>query len=72
MKVIGFNQLGKNKKKRKVRIYCIGNVFKPLFLTMSAILFLLVTNLVVHNFFANIHASVEHFVQSFIKFFRFI
>ena len=72
MKVIGFSELGKSKKCRKISIYCVGKVFKPLFLSMLTVLVLLITNLFVNNFFANIHASMEHFVKNFISFFRFI
>ena len=72
MKVIGFHELGRKKKFKKIKIFCIGNVFKPLFFGMLSVLVLLVTNLFVNNFFANIHASVEHFVKSFVSFFRFV
>ena len=72
MKVIGFNELGKKKKSKRIKILCVGKVFKPLFLGMLSVLVLLVANLFVNNFFTNIHASVEHFVKNFVSFFRFI
>ena len=72
MKVIGFHELGKKKKSKRINIFCIGKVFKPLFFGMLGVLVLLVTNLLVNNFFVNISASVEHFVKNFISFFRFV
>lgn len=72
MKVVGFNELGKKKKSKKVKIFCIGKVFKPLFFCMFAVFVLLVTNLFVNNFFTNINASVEHFIKNFVSFFRFV
>lgn len=66
MKVIGFNQLGKKKKISKVKIYCVGNVFKVTFCILAFAIFLLVGNLAINNFFANIHASLERFVNSFV------
>lgn len=72
MKVIGFNQLCKKKRTKKVKIFCVGKVFKPLFFGMFSVLLLLVTNLFVNNFFANINASLEHFVKNFVSFFRFV
>ena len=72
MKVIGFHELGKKKKSKKIKIFCIGKVFRPLFFAMLGVLVLLVTNLFVNNFFTNIHASVEHFVKNFVSFFRFV
>ena len=72
MKVIGFYKLGKFKKKKKIKIFCIGHIFKPAFFAMLAVLILLVTNLFIDNFFANINASIENFVKNFVSFFRFV
>ena len=69
MKIVAFKDLCKNKKAKKIHIYCTPKLFKPLALSMSVILFMLVLNLAVNNFFANIYASLHNFVSSFVKFF---
>lgn len=70
MKVVSYNSLSKNKKQKKIKIYCIGKVFKPLVFVMSAMILLLITNLLVNNFFTNIEASLQNFVESFVNIFQ--
>ena len=72
MKVVSFNYLNKPKKPKKVRIYCVGKVFKPIMLTMGFALVMLVVNLLVQNFFINVEASVQNFIENFINIFSFL
>ena len=69
MKIIAYKYLCAKKKNKKVRIYCTPKLFKPLVLGMGAIFLILVLNLFVNNFFVDIRASVEHFVNSFVNLF---
>ena len=66
MKIIAYKNLCAKKKKHRARIYCTPKLFKPLMLTMSVIVAMFVLNLCVNNFFANIKASIENFVNSFV------
>lgn len=67
MKVVGFRALKRERKQRKIKIYCVGKVFKPLVICMSIGLLLLIINLVTGTFFDNIHASMQNFVDSFVS-----
>ena len=69
MKIIAYKNLCAKKKKRKIHIYCTPKVFKPMVITMSIAICLLMLNLLVGNFFSNIKASLENFVNSFVKLF---
>lgn len=69
MKIVSYKCLCKNKKQKKFKIICISNVFKTLMWTMSFMLLLLVSNLILSNFFGSLETSLQNFVQSFIKFF---
>ena len=69
MKVVSFTYFSRQKKQKKAKIYCIGNVFMPTFFVMFAAFAMLVANLVTKNFFYNITASLQNFVESFVKFF---
>lgn len=69
MKVISFTYFSKPKKQKKAKIYCIGNVFQPTFFVLLASIIMLVANLLVGNFFSNITASLQNFVESFVKLF---
>ena len=69
MKVIMYKNLCKQKRKKRFLIYCSRNIFKPTVIIIGVLLFMMITNLITHNFFTNIKASVEHFVNSFVKFF---
>ena len=68
MRIVAFKELCKKKKKRKIYIICTPKLFMPLALSMSLLIFALVLNLAVGNFFENIYASVQNFVSSFVKF----
>ena len=69
MKVVSFTYFSRLKKEKKAKIFCFGKVFKPAFFVMFGLFLLLVTNLVVNNFFANISASLQNFINSFVTFF---
>ena len=69
MKVISFTYFSKPKREKKAKIFCIGKIFKPTFFVMFGILLMLVVNLFVKNFFSNITASLQNFVESFIHVF---
>ena len=69
MKVIAYKNLCSKNKTSKVYIYCTRKIFKPMVITMGAIILMFVINLAVGNFFANIRASLEHFVNSFVNIF---
>lgn len=69
MKVVGFKALSKSKKQKRVKIFCIGKVFKPMVIFMGVALFMLVLNLITGTFFSNIHASMQNFVDSFVNMF---
>lgn len=69
MKVVSFTYLSRQKKQKKAKIFCIGKVFKPTFFAMFTIFCFLVANLIINNFFSNITASLQNFVESFVKFF---
>lgn len=69
MKIIAYKNLCAKKKEKKFHIYCTPKVFKPLAISMSVAICLLVLNLIVGNFFANIRASLQNFVNSFVKLF---
>ena len=65
MKIVSFQSLSQNKKKKRCVIYCTKPLFKPLVFTMGVFIVMLVTNLFVSNFFANIGASLQNFVDNF-------
>ena len=67
MKVVSFKYLSKKRKQKKHFIYCTKSIFKPLVYGMGAFILLFVTNLLVNNFFANVTASLENFVNSVFK-----
>ncbi len=67
MKVVGFKYFYRNKKQKKIKIFCVGRIFKPLVIAMSVVLGMLVLNLISNNFFAYIHASLQNFVDSFVS-----
>lgn len=69
MKVVSFASLSKPKKQKRVKIYCVGKVFKPTILVMSFLFAMLVLNLVVNNFFAYVALTFKNFVESFVRFF---
>ena len=69
MKVVGFEYFKKNKRKCKVKIYCFGRVFKPLFVSMSVALSILLLNLFTGNFFWYLRASIQNFVENFVSIF---
>ena len=69
MKIVSFTYFFKQKKPKKARIYCFGKVFKPTFFVMLFAISLLVGNLIINNFFYNLTASLQNFVESFVKFF---
>lgn len=67
MKVVGFKALKTSGKRNRAKIYCVGHVFRPLFIGMAVALFMLLLNLITGTFFANIHASMQNFVDSFVN-----
>ncbi len=67
MKVVGFKALKSVRKKSRAKIYCVGHVFKPLVIGMAVAIIMLVMNLITGTFFANIHASMQNFVDSFVS-----
>lgn len=68
MKIIAYKDLCKQKKAKRVHIYCTPCLFKPLVLAMGAITLLLGINLLVNNFFQNIEASIHQFVTNFVRY----
>lgn len=68
MKIIAYKDLCKQKKTKRVHIYCTPCLFKPLVFVMGAITMLLGINLVVNNFFQNIEASIHQFVTNFVRY----
>lgn len=69
MKIIAYKNLCAKNKKKKIHIYCTPKIFKPLAICLSVIIGMLVLNLIVGNFFANMRASLQNFVNSFVKLF---
>ena len=69
MKVVIYQSLCSKRKKNRVHIYCTHKLFKPLVICMGFAIFMFVVNLIVGNFFVNIRASLQHFVNSFVKLF---
>lgn len=68
MKVVGFKRLKEKKNNKKCFILCFSNVFTKLMIISSVILFLLILNLVSKTFLSDVTASLEQFVQSFVRF----
>ena len=69
MKKVSFDDLCKIKKKRCHIVWCSKPIFKPALVFLGIGIFLFVLNLFVFDFFANINASIQNFVQSFVKYF---
>lgn len=69
MKIIAYKNLCAKKKTKNIHIYCTPKLFKPLSICMGVVIGMLVLNLIVGNFFANMRASLQNFVNSFVKLF---
>ena len=69
MKVVGFNQLSKKGRQKKHIIMCTGCIFKPLVFVLGVAISVLVVNLLTGTFFANMHANLQNFVDSFVNLF---
>lgn len=69
MKIIGFKELGKKKKSKRHLILCVGKIFKPLAFVMAVAITVLAINLFTGTFFANMHANMQNFVESFVNLF---
>ena len=69
MKVVGFKYFHKKKRVKNFKIFCIGGVFKTLFISMSVVLLVLLLNLITRNFFSYLETSVQNFVDSFVNVF---
>lgn len=69
MKNVAYKNLCAKKKKKRILIVCTKKVFKPLLITMSVLTIMFVVNILVGNFFSNLTASLQNFVQSFVKLF---
>ena len=65
MKVVSFKYLSRKKNQKRHLIVCTKSVFKPLMYAMSFMLVFMFTNLVVNDFFVNINASLQNFIDSF-------
>ena len=68
MKVIAYKNLCKKKRKHVHLISCSRPIFKPLVFSIGIAVVMLIFNLFIFNFFANINASIQNFVQSFVKY----
>ena len=67
MKIISFSYFNRPKKKKKFKIFCLGNVFKVCCFVMITLILALIANLLVKGFFDSVKASVENFVTNFVK-----
>ena len=64
MKVVGFNQLKSKKRKQKVKIFCIGNVFKNLMIFFSVSICLMLLGIINTGFTSSLKSCIQNFVSS--------
>lgn len=67
MKVVGFNTLGKKKKKPKAKIFCISHLFRNLMIIFSITIFLFVFNIINTSFTSTFKECINNFITTFSK-----
>ena len=64
MKVVGFKNLGKKKKTKEIKIFCLSNVFKNAMIVGSFLLAFFVIGIINQSFTMQIKECIQNFVSS--------
>lgn len=64
MKVVGFKELGKDKKSKKIKIFCFGGVFKNMMLCGSFLLAFFVVGIINKSFTIQLKECIQNFVSA--------
>lgn len=64
MKVVGFNQFKTKKRTKKIKIFCIGNMFRNLMIFFSVSIGLMLLGIINTGFTSSLKSCIQNFVSS--------